>query len=61
MSEFIYHVCNYCSHKKCQAYNCNMLEDLDVELFCKLDEYVDKVLPKMIKDWKKTNKIVKEY
>lgn len=38
-----------------------MLEELDDELFCKLDDYVDEILPQMIKDWKKNNKIVKEY
>lgn len=38
-----------------------MLEELDMELYCKIDDYVDKILPQMIKDWKKSNKIVKEY
>lgn len=61
MSEFPYNICGYCSHKKCKAYNCNMLDELDTKLFRELDDYVDKILPQMIKDWKKSNKIVKEY
>lgn len=61
MSEFEYHICNYCSHKKCQAYSCNMLEDLDIKLSCELDDYVDAIMPHLIKEWKKSNKIVKEY
>ena len=61
MSEFPYNICVYCSHTKCKAYKCNMLEELDMELFCKIEDYVEKILPQMIKDWKKSNKIVKEY
>lgn len=61
MSEYQYSICAYCSHRKCKAYSCNMLEELDMELFCKIDDYVDKILPQMIKEWKKNNKIVKEY
>lgn len=60
MSEFEYHICNYCSHKKCKAYSCNMLEDLDMELFCKIDDFVEDIMPKMVKEWRKNNKIVKE-
>lgn len=61
MSEYQYSICAYCSHKKCKAYNCNMLEELDEVLYCKIDDYVDKILPQLIKEWKESNKIVKEY
>lgn len=59
MSDYDFSVCEYCSHKKCKAYSCNMLDELEIELWKRFRAYEDSILPQMIKDWKKSNKIVK--
>ena len=61
MSVYHYSICDGCPHRKCKAYSCNMRDELDTELYTKFQEYEDIILPQMIKEWKKNNKIVKEY
>lgn len=60
MTEFIFRICDYCTHKKCVAYTCNMREELEGKLLDRFDDLLDAELPMMMKEWKQSNRIVKE-
>ena len=52
-------LCAHCPRKrKCSAYSCNMMKELDLDFIGAILDYEKEIGTKLIKEWMKTNKIV---
>ena len=60
MTDYYFEICHHCPRKKCTAYSCNMKDELDEEVFSQLIDYENELVPQLIKEWMKKNKIVKQ-
>ena len=61
MTDYYFDICNHCSRvEKCDAYTCNMRDELDEVVFKRFIDYEDELIPQLVKEWKKENKIVKQ-
>lgn len=52
-------LCDHCPRRrKCSAYSCNMMKELDLDFVVAILDYKKEIGTKLIKEWMKTNKIV---